>query len=252
MLPAEESPRIRRVEFELRATGVKPDQQKNRLHSGIHTRGYLPHVKREGVRYFVTFRLADSLPKEVLLTIKAKQAMRLAALNAKRGGQAEHTACRIESIEEIERDYFRELEAYLDRGTGQCWLRRPDIAGLVSGALKFFDGERYALRAWVVMPNHVHVVFWPVPDQTVSGIVHSWKRFIGREANKILHLTGHAFWQPEPFDHWIRNDVEFARCCSYVIHNPVKARLCRRAEEWPWSSAWNGSATQPQAAAQTP
>jgi REP element-mobilizing transposase RayT len=209
-------------------------------------------VKREGARYFVTFRLADSLPKEVLLGIKGKRAMRLAALNGQRAGQPEGSTRGPECVEEIERDYFRELEAYLDRGAGQCWLRRAEIARIVSGAFKFFNGERYELKAWVVMPNHVHVVFWPIPNQTVSGIVQSWKRYTAREANKILQLTGQAFWQPEPFDHWIRNDIEFARCCSYVIHNPVKARLCRAVEEWPWSSAWNGGGSSVGAEGQPP
>jgi REP element-mobilizing transposase RayT len=104
--------------------------------------------------------------------------------------------------------------------------------------LRFFDSERYRLDAWIVMPNHVHVVFWPTPNHTVSAIVQSWKRFSAREANKILKKTGEAFWQPEPYDHWIRNDEEHARCCSYVVNNPVKARLCRAAKDWKWSSAW--------------
>jgi len=231
MFPAEQDPRIRRVGFELRAAGIKPDQQTNRLRSGIHTRGYLPHIKREGARYFVTFRLADSLPKEVLLKIKAKRAMRLAHLNGQRtseiGGAPQGPE--FEPVEEIERNYFRELEAYLDRGKGQCWLRRPEIARIVSGALGFFDRQRYELKAWVVMPNHVHVVFWPLSNHTVSRIVQSWKRHTAREANKILQLTGEAFWQPEPFDHWIRNNDECARCCSYVVHNPVKAAECNSA-----------------------
>src|SRR3974390_2218050 len=79
MLRKEPSPGLERVKFELRATCVKPGQA-HPLRTGIHTRGYLPHVKREGARYFVTFRLADSLPRDVLLRIKAKQALRLAAL----------------------------------------------------------------------------------------------------------------------------------------------------------------------------
>lgn len=247
MFPAERNPQIQRVEFELRTTGVKMAQQSNALRSGIHTRGYLPHVKREGARYFVTFRLADSLPREVLLRIKAKRALRLAALNGSGTAKPKDSGPgpASDSIKEIERDYFRELEAYLDRGEGQCWLRRPEIARIVSEALKFFYGQRYDLNAWVVMPNHVHVVFWPLPNQTVSRIVQSWKRYTAREANKVLQLTGKAFWQPEPFDHWIRDDAECARFCSYVIHNPVKARLCRTVEEWPWSSAWTGAAAAP-------
>jgi REP element-mobilizing transposase RayT len=141
-------------------------------------------------------------------------------------------------LDEIERDYFRELESYLDKSAGECWLQRPDIAGLVADALRFFADERYQLDAWVVMSNHVHAVLWPMPNHSLSRIVQSWKRFTAREANKWLNRTGETFWQPEPFDHWIRNEAEHARCCRYVVNNPVKAGLCAAPEDWQWSSAW--------------
>ena len=240
MFPADRNPQIDRVQHELRATGVKETAKP--LRSGIHTRGYLPHVKREGASYFVTFRLADSLPKEVLLKYQAERAERLHRFHthkdlASKGSaqQPEH-----ESLDEIERDYFRKLEAFLDKGAGKRALGRPDIASLVADAFRFFDGDRYRLDAWVVMPNHVHMVLWPVPNNTLSEIAQSLKRFTAREANKILHSTGETFWQPEPYDHWIRDDKEHARCCGYVIRNPVKAGLCATPEDWEWSSAWRG------------
>jgi REP element-mobilizing transposase RayT len=243
MFPAEKSPRLERVKFELRATGVKPEPA-NPLRSGTHSRGYLPHVKREGARYFVTFRLADSLPKEVLLKIQAERAEQLQRFHtqealAKKLGTAPPKSV---ALDQIERDYFRKLEAYLDKGVGACWLKRSDIAEIVARALRFFDGERYRLDAWVVMPNHVHIVLWPIPNHTVSEIAQSVKRYTAREANKVLGRTGKTFWQPEPYDHWIRNDEEHARCCRYVLNNPVKARLCAAPEDWQWSSAWRGVA----------
>src|SRR5471032_868902 len=136
MFSAERNPNTERVKFELRATGVKPEAA-NPLRSGIHTRGYLPHVKREGARYFVTFRLADSLPKDVLLKYQAERAERLQRFHAeqaaaKKSGRNLRNA---ESLDEIERDYFRKLEAYLDKGAGECWLKRPEIADIVAGAL---------------------------------------------------------------------------------------------------------------------
>jgi len=244
MFPRDRNPRIERVRFELRSTGVKPEIA-NPLRSGVHTRGYLPHVKREGARYFVTFRLADSLPKEVLLKYQAERAERLqrfyamheASRKSRAGARTEDT------LDEIERDYFRKLEKYLDKGCGECWLRRPDIADLISGALGFFSDERYRLDAWVVMPNHVHAVLWPMPNRTLSSIVQSWKRYTAREANKLLKRTGEAFWQPEAFDHWIRSDEEHVRCCRYVVNNPVKADLCAAPQDWRWSSAWHGQPT---------
>lgn len=242
MFPGKRNPRIDRVEFELRSTGVKAAQGKP-LTSGIHTRGYLPHVKREGVRYFVTFRLADSLPKEVLLKIQAERAERLTCFYAQRAAAERQGTAAPDStaLEEVEREYLRKLEAYLDKGSGECWLRRPEIAGLVAEAFRFFDHQRYDLKAWVVMPNHIHAVLWPMPNHSLSAIVQSWKRYTAREANKLLGRTGVPFWQPEAFDHWIRNDEEHARCCSYVLNNPAKARLCASPQDWRWSSAWRGA-----------
>ena len=238
---------MKRVGYELRTTGVKPAET-NPLRSGVHTRGYLPHVKREGARYFVTFRLADSLPKDVLLKLQAERAERLTRFYAQQDAARQHGADAPESaaLHDIERDYHRELEQYLDRSCGQCWLRRTEIAELVANALCFFADTRYRLSAWVVMPNHVHAVLWPMPNHTLSKIVQSWKRFTAREANKLLSRTGQEFWQPEAFDHWIRNDEECERCCRYVVNNPVKARLCPAPEDWRWSSVSHERRSQPE------
>src|SRR6266850_5167107 len=188
MFPAERNPRIESAEFELRGKGVKPENLHNPLRSGIHTRGYLPHVKREGSSYFVTFRLADSLPTEALRKIQAERAERLTSFHAQQDAARKFGTAAPEpaDLEEIERDYYRKIERYLDRGCGECWLGRPEIAELVGSALGFFEGKRYQLRAWVVMPNHVHVVVWPMPNNTLSAIAQSWKRYTAREANKLL------------------------------------------------------------------
>jgi putative transposase len=79
---------------------------------------------------------------------------------------------------------------------------------------------------WVVMPNHVHAVVWPMPGQVLSKILHSWKSFTSKPANRLLHRTG-EFWQKESFDHWIRDEAECARLVAYVERNPVKSGLCR-------------------------
>src|SRR5260221_14137799 len=120
-MPAEsENQGLVRVRHELRATGVK-DGNISPHRSGIHSRGYLPHVKREGAEYFVTFRLADSLPKQVLLRYEGERAARLRAVQeAKRLGKA--TA---DSEEIINRDFNRKVERYLDRCARPCHLRRP-------------------------------------------------------------------------------------------------------------------------------
>ena len=221
-----------RVRHELRADGIK-DEELNPHRSGVHTRGYLPHVKREGAEYFVTFRLADSLPSEVLMRYEAERAERLRAIaKAKCAGN-------VSQYDEIEvnRDFVRNVERFLDQGAGACHLRRADIGSLIVGALKFLNEERYLLREWVVMPNHVHVLFWPMPNHVVGAIVKSWKQFTSKRAKIMLGWAGGRFWQPESFDHWVRNDEERARIARYIRNNPVVARLCSSAEEWQWSSA---------------
>jgi REP element-mobilizing transposase RayT len=239
MNPNEPNRGLERVKFQLRTDGI-PDTPLNSLRSGIHSRGYLPHVKREGASYFVTFRLVDSLPKEVLLRFEHEhtEALHRLAANAT-------TA----QAEEVHRDLHRKVERYLDRGTGECYLRRPEIARLTAEALLHFHEQQYLLDDWVVMPNHVHVILWPMPNHTLSDILKSRKRHTARQANLLLGKTGQTFWQRESYDHWIRNDEEKARIRRYIRMNPVNARLCKSPEEWPWSSAWPGWKIPPGAGA---
>jgi len=226
--PQESNHGLNRVKFQLRSQGV-PEIPPNRLYSGIHSRGYLPHVKKEGGSYFVTFRLADSLPKEVLVRFEREHAENLRRLSA--------TATAAQ-FEEIHRNLRRKVERYLDQGVGDCHLRRPEIAHVVSEALLHFHGEQYLLDDWVVMPNHVHLILWPMPNHTLSDILKGRKRHTARQANLLLGRTGEIFWQRESFDHWIRNDDEKARIRRYIRMNPVNARLCKSPEEWKWGSAW--------------
>ena len=118
---------------------------------GWNERGYLPHRDEPGLTQFVTFRLADSFPESLR-------------------SEWEH-------LWKIEDDQYRraELEAYLDKGRGECHLRKPEIAKLVEDAVRFFHGERYDLRAWVVMPNHVHALF-KVDATPMAEILESWKK----------------------------------------------------------------------------
>jgi REP element-mobilizing transposase RayT len=231
--PDETNPGLERTRHQLRADGVK-EESPNPLRSGIHTRGYLPHVKREGAAYFVTFRLADSLPKEVWLKFEREKAARLRRWHdfVQRGEAIN------DSEAEIARDLQRKIERHLDQGAGACHLQRPEIADLVAGAMRHFHESRYRLHEWVVMPNHVHAVVWPMPNVLLSDILKSWKQFSSRRARKTLALGEAEFWQPESYDHWIRNDEEKARICRYIRNNPVTAGLCAQAEDWRWSSAW--------------
>jgi REP element-mobilizing transposase RayT len=205
------------------------------LRAGRHTRGYLPRVKRENASYFVTFRLADSLPKAALARLEHQKAQRLQEFReSSRCGESPS-----KSIEEIARNFQRELERNLDQGAGSCHLRRPQIADLMVQTMRHFDQTRYELREWVVMPNHVHAVLHPLPNHLLGDILKSWKQFTSRRANPILGLEGQRFWQPESYDHWIRDLDEGARIRRYIHHNPVKAHLCANPGDWRWSSAWS-------------
>jgi len=128
------------------------------------------------------------------------------------------------------------IEAYLDRGIGLCHLEDPWIANLVQSALLHFDGERYRLPAWVVMPNHIHWLAAPLPNHSLSGIMHSLKSYTAQEANKVLARTG-RFWFEDYYDRYIRNAQHFDNAKSYIESNPVRAGLCQLPWDWPFSSA---------------
>jgi putative DNA methylase len=111
------------------------------------------------------------------------------------------------------------------------------VAKIVQDSLLHFDGERYWLSSWVVMPNHVHLLVTPCQSWSISRILKDIKSFTAREANKVLERHG-QFWMEDYFDRYIRNGNHFKSVIQYIENNPVKARLCKRPEDWPFSSAW--------------
>lgn len=176
-----------------------------------HERGYLPHRDEPGLIQFITFRLADSLPAtrraewESILAIECPPTRR------------------------------RKLERYLDLGHGVSHLSSRPVAQLVESALLHFDGIRYRLHAWVVMPNHVHVMVEP-KGPTLGSIVASWKSWTARRANLLVGLSG-PFWSRDYWDTWIRCSAHAAKARKYIESNPIRACLVRSAPDWPWSSA---------------
>jgi REP element-mobilizing transposase RayT len=120
---------------------------------------------------------------------------------------------------------------------GPVWLRDARVAGVVADALLHGESGRrfYQLRAWVIMPNHVHVLLLP---RTSLSVITRWvKGSTARQANLILGRTGAAFWQDESFDHGVRNDLELDRIVRYVEYNPASAGLVSDPSDWRWSSA---------------
>jgi putative transposase len=134
----------------------------------------------------------------------------------------------------------KRIEAWANAGHGSCILREPHIAGIVQSAFLLFDGNRYRLIAWVVMPNHVHVLIQPIAPWTVARIVASWKTFTGRKFCKIGAVSSALVWHREYWDRYIRNQEHLAQAIEYIHKNPVKAGLVKKAERWPWSSAFVG------------
>lgn len=176
---------------------------------GWYSRGYLPHFDAPGLVQGLTFRLWDSLPAEVVQVLAE---------------EADSGQKRIR------------VEAYLNTGYGACYLRDPRVAHLVEKALFHFDGERYRLIAWVIMPNHVHVLIETFAGWPLDKVLHSWKSFTATEANKILQRQG-KFWLREYFDRYIRDEQHFWNTVQYIHENPVKAGLVASAADWPFSSA---------------
>ena len=121
--------------------------------------------------------------------------------------------------------------------SGPLYLSRPEIAQLVVDALGYGQDtlRYYTLHAFVVMPNHVHVLL--TPQVAVPKLLCTIKAFTARRANQILGSTGKPFWQDESYDHWVRDAREFERIAAYIEWNPVRAGLVDRVEDWPWSSA---------------
>jgi len=178
---------------------------------GWHERGYIPHRDEPGLIQMVTFHVIDSFPRVL---------------------RSEWAA--LFGIEE-DSERRRKLQAYLDKGRGECPLRKPQIAELVDNALRFHHDVHYELRAWVIMPNHLHVLF-KVGSKPMGRVIADWKEYTAREANKVLGRHG-AFWAKDYWDTYMRNSSHEIRAVHYAEKNPLKALLVKKPDDWPWSSA---------------
>lgn len=188
---------------------------------GWYTRGYLPHCDKPGTIQMVTFRLADAMPASLRHEWEALLAI------------------------EDERVRRTKLEAYLDQGRGECVLRNPRVAVAVETVFLCFDSQRYRMIAWVVMPNHAHLLFelWDMP---MGELLKVWKGTSANAANRVLGRAG-TFWQEDYWDRYMRDEAHFRKARHYIEWNPVKAGLARTPEEWAFTSAnakwkWSGEA----------
>ena len=190
-------------------------------------RGHLPHWHQRNCAVFVTFRTSDSVPAAVMKRWRADQ---WRWLRERTGGPPQATVedmlPRLSAADqaEFDRHFAAAFEDQLDRGFGACVLRRPELAEVVADALKHFDGVRYELGDFVVMPNHVHAIFGPLGEWDAPTVCESWKRFTAREINRRLGRRG-RLWQPEGFDHLVRSADHLTGFQRYIQANPVRAGL---------------------------
>jgi len=185
----------------------------NKRHKEWYSRGYIPHFDHADVVQMITFRLADALPHD-----------RLDQLERMIGKEKENDAQR-----------RKQIETYLDAGYGSCALRESRVGSMVEDALLHFDGQRYRLIEWVVMPNHVHLLVELFSEWLLPEVLKSWKSFTAHEANRILGRSG-QFWQEDYFDRLIRDMKHFENAKQYIRENPVTAGLVKLPEDWPYSS----------------
>ena len=190
--------------------GTRPVSEIKDWHQRFHS---VPHRENKALQS-ITFRLYDSLPKEVIEEIKLK-------LDIKK----EDSSYNINQYQRLR----QKIAEYEDAGYGQCFLRDERIAAVMQNTLKHFDGERYQLICWCIMPNHVHVLIEVNEGWSLSRIMHGWRSYTANEANRILGRTG-KFWMEEYYDRYIRNDNHLQKTINYILNNPANAGL----NGWPW------------------
>jgi REP element-mobilizing transposase RayT len=191
------------------------------------TRHNLPHWQQIGKTYFITFRTEDSLPRAV---IDAWYQDRNAWLKVheidpeSRSWRVALARQPVQSRREFHRAFTERFHRQLDECHGECVLRRPELAQIVAESLLHFDGQRYEMGDFVVMPNHVHLLVQFIPPVDMKRQCTSWKHFTATRINRELARAA-DFWQSESFDHIVRSPEQFEALRRYIADNPLKAEL---------------------------
>jgi len=179
------------------------------------SRRRLPHWQQDGKTFFVTFRLNDSIPVEVLNSWREERQQWLA--DHPQPWSAETEA-------EYHRVFSATMDRYLDQGLGSCLLAKAGHGTTTASAFRFYDGLRYVMHSFVVMPNHVHLLLSLMDDHPMAKIVADWKRFTARTINQAEGGSG-GIWMEDYFDRLIRDWDHFINVCRYIGRNPEKAKL---------------------------
>ena len=193
----------------------------------IYDNGFLPHWRQVGCTYFVTFRLADSVPQRVLDEWKYERKQWLAARGVDPTASGWPSTIRSLSQQDLrlfQRRFANKLFACLDTGHGECFLRNAEIAQIAADALLFFHTRKLETGDFVVMPNHVHALMTPIAGFELEDVLHSIKSYTANQINKRLGRSG-PLWMNESYDHLVRDGEELLRIQTYIRTNPDKARL---------------------------
>jgi REP element-mobilizing transposase RayT len=191
------------------------------------SRNRLPHWQQSGAVYFVTWRLADSIPKE-------KQDEHFDEIAMWRAHHPEPWDD--ETEEEYHRRFSTRIDEWMDAGYGSCLLRDSGHAEIIKNVLLYFESERTAMLSFVIMPNHVHALFALKDEWKLETILHSWKRNSSVQINRQGGSEGTPLWQKDYFDRLIRDERHFENCVRYIRRNPEKAKL-QPGEYILWESA---------------
>jgi len=195
----------------------------------------LPHIQPHGATFLVNFRLAGSLPAEVVEQLRVEALQLEARLAAIKDRKEKHLL----RDQELQRLFRKWDEALHTSQTGPFWLRDERIAKIVADSMRYHDGNWFDVLAYCIMANHVHLVLAPyeisaTADFSLTKIMHNIKRNSANHANKVLGRTG-AFWQHENYDHFARDEKDLERIIKYVLYNPVEAGLTDDWSKWKWT-----------------
>ena len=200
------------------------------------TAGRLPHWFQAGRLYFVTFRTDDSLPASVVqLWLRQRDDwLRRQGIDPRSAEwQVQFDSLPARLRRQFHATFSEEFLTHLDRGHGECVLKRRELAEIVEEGLLYFNEDRYQLVDFVVMPNHVHVLAGLLGSTDVVKQCCSWKKNTALRINKALGRRG-QFWHEESFDHLVRSEEQFMGIRRYIAENPRKASL-REGEYLVWS-----------------
>ncbi len=205
----------------------------------------LPHFQHIGAAFFVTFRLFDSLPKELVMHLKAEKELAVQKEKTKKLPKEEEE----NHMAAINKQYLMEINDALDTAqSGSLALKRPEVAEIVVDKLCQYDNQYYYLVAYSIMANHVHILIdlsAQIPSDgsdfieenyvQLSKVMQLIKGSSSIKINKLLNQQGTSFWQEENFDRYIRNDKHRQSVINYILNNPVKAGIVTHWEEHPYT-----------------